>query len=316
MYNSTIVINIATVRKYLLVLFAIGATQFAHAQFNQDWGLNLGLAMHMGDIGGVNENTLIQASRANYNIGAFYRYKLSSLLSVKGALTYARISGDDKYSVNDPARRARNLNFRTDIFDFAVTGEVHVLDIKDFGSTGRYNTFFNLYGFLGVGVAYFEPKGETPDGEWVKLRPLKTEGESYSAITPVFPIGIGSHMTFDRKWRIGVEIGARYTLTDYLDDVSTDYMTAEELSEVDNDMTLVMQNKSDQEYIDGQIESGLWPDGYQMRATRGGPTANDWYFFGQASVSFLIRGKSNFYRARYNFSKRKHHKRRRARAKF
>ncbi|MEQ9063218.1 MAG: DUF6089 family protein [Vicingaceae bacterium] len=306
-------------RKIVTIVFALGLFHFANGQFNQDYGFHLGMATHMGDIGGPNEPAQIQASRIEYVIGGFYRYKFASKFYAKGALSYGRISGADSYS-KDPVKIARNLSFRTTLIEVAGTVEYHFLDIKDFGGTGRYNTFLNVYVFAGIGVTHFTPMAETDGGEWVKLQPLKTEGVDYGQITPIIPFGIGSHMTFDRKWRVGVEIGARPTFTDYLDDVHDKYMTEEQFN-ASEPLAQEMYNRVNDQYVEDAIASGIvnWAEGYEMGGfgkTRGGNKADDWYFFGTASVSWLIRGKSNFYRAKYSFAKGHRYKKRRSRAKF
>ena len=319
MYNSLFVFNIAFVRK---IIFFIGCALLAltsKAQFNQDWGFHAGMSTYMGDIAGPNEATQIQAARVEYVLGGFYRYRMSSRIYVKGALSYGRISGKDEYS-KDPQKIARNLSFRTSLYELAATAEYHLIDIKDFGGTGRYNTFFNVYAFLGVGATYFVPTAQRDNGEWVKLQPLQTEGESYSQITPIIPFGIGTHMTFDRKWRLGLELGARPTTTDWLDDIHDTYLTEEQYNAAEP-LTQEMYRRVNQQYVDDAIADGIvdWVEGYEpggFGKTRGGAEGVDWYFFGTASVSWLIRGKSNFYRARYHFAKGHRYKKRRSRAKF
>ena len=278
----------------------------------------LGMSTYRGDISKEIGNNPVAGSRVNPTLGAYYRYKMSSLFSFRGQIQWGRISGDDK-NTEDPGRRARNLHFRSDLFEFAGIAEVHVLDIKDFGRTGRYNVFFNVYGFTGIAITYFEPMAKTDAGEWVKLRPLMTEGKSYENITPAIPIGVGSHFTFDRKWRLGAEVGFRFTLTDYLDDISQNYLTWEEYEEVEP-LTYEMSVRYDYDYIASRPD--VFPDGYGTPAggkgggVRGSDNTLDSYLFATANVGFLLRGKSNFYRARYQFTKGRTHKKRRARAKF
>ena len=319
LHYSSFVFNIAIVRKLITFVFSIALVLAAKAQFNQDYGIHIGLATHMGDIGGPNEPTRIQASRMEYVVGGFYRYRLTPKFFVKGSLSYARISGADSYS-KDPVKIARNLSFRTTLYELAGTIEYHIIDIKDFGGTGRYNTFFNTYVFAGLGVAYFDPMAQRDNGDWVHLQPLMTEGVDYSQITPVVPFGVGAHMTFDRKWRLGIELGARPTFTDYLDDVHDKYLTTAQKAAADP-LTVEMSRRVNDQYVKDAISSGIvdWPTGYTMGGpgqTRGGAKSNDWYFFGTANVSWLIRGKSNFYRARYHFAKGHRYKKRRSRAKF
>jgi hypothetical protein len=162
-------------------------------------------------------------------------------------------------------------------------------------------------------MTYFEPMAQRDNGEWVKLRPVQTEGQKYGSFTPAFPIGVGAHFTFNRKWRIGAELGYRFTLTDYLDDVSDKYL---EDNEYDSDLQAEMGNRQNYEYYDSRPD--LFPEGYGRTGggIRGNPEVNDAYFFGTVNVGFLIKGKSNFYRARYQFTRGRKHKKRRARAKF
>lgn len=300
-------------RKAVLIIVSVLLGLTSEAQFNQDYGVIVGVATHRGDINST--GGFFGGSAASPTIGGYYRYKFSSLISARGQLQWARLTGDDK-NADEVARQVRNLNFRTTLIEIAAIGEVHILDIKDFGSTGRYNVFFNVYGFAGVAMTYYNPQGQRPSNdEWVDLRPLQTEGEKYSSWTPAFPIGVGAHFTFNRKWRLGAELGYRFTLTDYLDDVSGNYLTTAEYESGDP-LTYEMAVKVDQDLANQNPD--LFPQPYPGAGggVRGGPDANDSYFFGTVNVGFLIRGKSNFYRAKYQYSRGRGKKRRRQRAKF
>ena len=300
-------------RKWLFILLALSFAIPSNAQFNQDWGVQLGVATGRTDISKQTGHNPLAGSKPFATFGFYYRYRFGSLISVKGQLQWGRISGSDKDAV-DPARIARNLSYRTDLFELSGTVEFHAIDIKDFGRTGRYNVFFNAYGFVGLGFTYFEPMAQRDNGEWVKLRPLMTEGQAYQPYTPIFPLGIGSHFTFNRKWRLGAELGYRFTLTDYLDDVHGNYLLNDEYT---SDLQEEMANRRDYDYIASRPD--LFPDGYAQGAgggIRGGDGANDSYFFGTVNVGLMIRGKSNFYKAKYQFTRGRKHKKRRARAKF
>ena len=78
---------------------------------------------------------------------------------------------------------------------------------------------FNPYVFGGIGFLYFNPKGEV-DGEEQALQPLMLEGVDYSRLVGVFPFGLGATFRINYLFDISLEGGFRYTLTDYLDDVS------------------------------------------------------------------------------------------------
>ena len=320
LHNSTFVYNIANMRKALILIAVVLTGLAAEAQYYTDYGFMVGVSSHRGDINKANSLSPHTASRANAVLGGYYRYKFSSLISARAQISLARLSGDDANA--DPAdfgRIARNLSFRTDLVEFAGIAEFHILDIKDFGGTGRYTTFFNVYGFTGVGFSYYNPMAKRDNGEWVDLRPLMTEGVKYSSITPIIPIGVGAHFTFNRKWRLGAEIGYRITFTDYLDDVSGNYLTWDEYNAGDP-LTKEMAVRYDYDYIESHPEyfpeNYATPEGGRLGGVRGNPEDTDYYLFGTVNVGFMIRGKSNFYRSKYQYTKGRGKKKRRSRAKF
>lgn len=287
------------------------------AQYNWDYGLMLGVTNYMGDIGGpAVEPVKVQMGRLNFGAGAFLRYRVSPLISVKGAFSYIRISAADSLS-DEGGRKARNLHFRNSIYELSITPEIHVFQTKDFGRSGRYTTFFNTYVFGGVALAMHNPEAEY-NGSWVKLQPIQTEGVNYSTMIPAFPVGIGAHFTFKRKLRIGMEAGVRITLFDYLDDISDDYLTEEE---IETQEQRDLGDRLNRAYVEESIarNEGYFIEGYRESGTgtvRGNPDSNDWYFFTSVNVGYVIKGNSNFYRSKYSYTRGKKKRRRRSRAKF
>ena len=61
-------------------------------------------------------------------------------------------------------------------------------------------------------------------GSWYDLQPLKTEGNKYNRFILAVPFGLGVKFNISYKVNFGFEIGARKTFTDYLDDVSSQYI--------------------------------------------------------------------------------------------
>ena len=168
-------------RKLLLTLvLALITTMSAYSQYYIDYGISAGATSYLGEIGG-GEGTRrgfvsdMKLNATRWTLGGFYRYRVSQKIGVKASLNYIRLSGDDANTAN-PARRARNLNFKNDMYEFILNGEFYLYKVNDVGRTGRYSTDFNLYLFGGVGVFYSNPKGQNTNGEWVSLKPLLTEG--------------------------------------------------------------------------------------------------------------------------------------------
>lgn len=304
-------------KNIFILIFALCLTSISKAQWLWDYGVTVGVSNYLGDIGGKEKTRRdfvadMKMAKTRWNVGGFARYKVHQKVSVKLALDYLRIEGDDKLSSN-PSRNARNLNFRNDMIDLAVTGQVFFYEDNDLGNTYRYKNGFRAYVFAGVGGFYSNPK--TLDGG-VKLRPLQTEGKAYSPIGINIPAGIGFYFTIHKKHRIGYELNYRTTFTDYLDDVSGNYADPSGMSAEG----AALSNRT------GEVE-GLDPDftknfGYDnvngVGNKRGDKTHKDGYMTMSLSYSHVIRGKSSFYRGRYGhfFGHKRRGKVRKIRAKF
>ncbi len=301
-------------KKGFIICFILFTTTVTKAQWLWDYGFALGVSNYLGDIGGKEKTRRdfvadMKMAKTRWNVGGFVRYKVHQKLSVKLALDYLRIEGDDKLSSN-PARNARNLNFKNDIFDLAVTGQVFFYEDNDLGNTYRYRNGFRAYFFAGVGAYYSNPK--TLDGG-VALRPLHTEGVSYSPVGINIPAGIGFYFTFHKKHRIGYELNYRTTFTDYLDDISGNYPDDPSMS---GDPNLSLRTPELGVTITDE-NAGLY-NSHDWGQKRGDKTHKDAYMTMSLSYSYVLRGKSSFYRGRYGhfFNKRKRGKIRKIRAKF
>lgn len=167
--------------------------------------------------------------------------------------------GEGANFVQENANRyLRNLSFRNDIFELSMQGQIDL-----FKHGGRFSSRppLNIYAFFGAGLVYHDPKGQAPEnfytgafqgqgetislgefaGQWISLRELGTEGQyfdkeayndaygknppsPYSRIQLVIPVGIGARYKLTNNLDVALEIGYRHTFTDYLDDVSGEYV--------------------------------------------------------------------------------------------
>jgi hypothetical protein len=198
----------------------------------------IGAANFLGELGGANQIGThfvkdFEFSMTRPSAAIAYRYKFNKRMAVKGGLYYQLLSGNDNLT-KEPFRMNRNLSFRSNIFEgslqleFYLTKESvgHRYKIKSVKGMKSYH--FQSYVFLGAGGFWFNPKARY-DGKWVALQPLGTEGQGlngkpkYRRIGFCIPYGIGFKNQLNPEWTIGLEIGMRYTFTDYIDDVSTVY---------------------------------------------------------------------------------------------
>jgi hypothetical protein len=301
-------------KNIFIIILIVFTTTISKAQWLWDYGFAVGVSNYLGDIGGKEKTRRdfvadMKMAKTRFNVGGFARYKVHPKVSVKLALDYLRLEGDDKLSSN-PARNARNLNFRNDMFDLAVTGQIFFFEDNDLGNTYRYKNGFRAYVFAGVGAFYSNPK--TLDGG-VKLRPLHTEGVTYSPVGINIPAGIGFYFTFHKKHRIGYELNYRTTFTDYLDDVSGDYPSDPSES---GDPSLSLRTGELGPPSSAEQRNVFVSHDWGMK--RGDKTHKDGYMTMSLSYSYVLRGKSSFYRGRYGhfFGKHRRGKVRKIRAKF
>lgn len=203
-------------------------------------GGGIGMAGFMGDLGGaLGTGPGLKRFVADYDfqstrpsLTGFMRYRLSRSLTAKVSFSFGMLSGNDKFS-GEPARETRNLNFRSILMEQALMFEYFVINEKNsrrWSRRRRRKTLsFNpsMYLFTGIGGFFFNPQGKY-NGQWYNLRPIGTEGQNitgntYALYQACVPLGMGLTFGLNRKTSIGVELGYRFTFTDYVDDVGSTY---------------------------------------------------------------------------------------------
>lgn len=275
-------------------------------QYSWDFGLNLGASNYMGDIGGGNSagRTFLldmKTEFTRYTGGVFIRKSVFRDFSLKFEGNYVRIAGADSLT-EAPARRARNLSFRTDIFEAALSVEYYFYQINDISRTSSTRIDFKSYLYAGFGVAYFNPQAYHYGLEkWFDLRPLMTEGidQAYDEITMMIPYGAGFNFTFNKEFRLGLQISYRQTFTDYLDDISSKYVSDDQLPQETLELSKYFEDRADAAYARENFDHHRGHYG-GPGAIRGNPDDNDGYLLIQLTASYVLKGGDSFRRARYN----------------
>jgi hypothetical protein len=240
--------------KILLILFSFLLTQEVFSQnFNRpnDWKkfrrevcVQVGASGFLGDLGGLDKKGTdyspvdLEFALTRPAISAAYRYKFSKNFNIHSSFNYLLVAGDDKLT-KDPYRNNRNLNFKSNIFEFSTRFEVSLFVTKIGHRYGIKKTMKRRHKagsnefilFAGVGGFYFNPKGKNPEtGVYESLYVLHTEGQGlpggpkqYKKYGISIPVGIAWRKTINKYWSIGLEFNFRKTFTDYIDDVSTVY---------------------------------------------------------------------------------------------
>ncbi len=258
-----------------------------------DFGFEYGFSSYFGDLAPYSAipSASTNAGSKGYYFGYGNRWGTLFL-----NYTTTEVSAFDMEGV-DQGRRKRNLNFRSPILEYGITAEINL-----WGLVRNEYTRFRPVFITGANLFYFTPQAFY-NNEWVDLQPLGTEGQGSSAypnrkkynLTQVsIPIGAGIKYDFtDHIW-LGIGVKARWTFTDYLDDVSTTYVDAEVLSAQNGPLAAELAFRSDE--IDPNV-------GYPAAGTnRGNPKENDWYM--TTYISLGMRFKQNQKRKRY---RRKRH---------
>ena len=281
---------------------------FAQSQYSTDFGLNLGASTYIGEIGDPGETDNLEnpfpfyiiPQAARFNLGGFYRYNFTRNIAARAELNWVRIAGADSLS-NTPSRIGRNLSFRTDLLEISIQGEYAFLVRNNISRQTKLDFRADVH--VGIGYMWYYPKAQLND-RWRSLRPLATEGleNQYGTGSLIVPFGVGYNFTFNRQLRLGMDFTYRFTFTDYLDDISTDYASADELPFAES---FALANRSAQAYARGDTDLPD-PGTYNPGRKRGNPETNDAYFMLQIKVSYFIPMSNNFdrNRPRNRYSKR------------
>lgn len=254
-----------------------------------------GAANFMGELGGLDKvgseflwDFEITMTAPAANIG--YKYYLARRLAWRHVYTWGILQGNDNLT-NELFRRNRNLHFKTHIHEYSQIlewqflqekpGNRYKLHNKSGRKIGMKDRNFGMFLTAGVSVFYFNPKAQY-NGSWVALQPLGTEGQGlsedepkkYSRVSIGFPVGFGFRTKLSKQWHMSLDLSYRFTLTDYIDDVSTDYYNNAELESARGEAAAYLADPSL-----GIPESG-WPaQGYIADQQRGDPTDRDGYMF-------------------------------------
>jgi Domain of unknown function (DUF6089) len=210
-------------------------------------GVTLNAMNYYGDIAPLPKRISTDLSFTRPAIGVSFTHRFGPFYQVIGGFTYGTLAGSDAESAdpNDQAsvyRYIRNLSFRNRIKELSIVG---VFDL--FPNEGTYisRVRWTPFAYAGVAVLHHNPQAKGTDGKWVDLQPLGTEGQNadlpktavnygndpYKLIQVAIPFGIGARFRINEVLDISGEFGFRYLFTDYIDDVSKNYVDLNLLSD-------------------------------------------------------------------------------------
>ncbi len=244
---------------------------------------SLGTSHFLGDLGGKpglgsNDPSDLDLQGTRWVTGIGFRYRPHPRFALRYNAYYGRLAGNDAWTTN-PERKARNLNFFSYLFETGLNLEYFLGEEK------------KMYLFAGAGVCMFNPK-TTYNGTVYALQPLGTEGQNYiTGAKPyklnamVFPLGMGFRLKqFSNRAILGLELSARITSSDYIDDVSGFYADKNLIAAKSGTVAGELADRS-KSTIPGFSEPG---------AIRGDNKDNDNYFFVTVTYNLPLSKRSMY----------------------
>ena len=260
-------------------------------------GINIGPSFFLGDLGGNRGKGTPFIKDVNLSLtkimkGAFLAVYPNDWLGVRVAAQIGKLEGVDEIidtkGVDELWRKQRNLDFRSNISEAYIAAEVFPLMLLN-ENHEDYAPKLRPYGVIGIGVFHFKPQGSLSDANgvktWYDLKPLHTEGEGFAEYPKVknytltqvnIPMGLGLKYFISDRVNVGLEVLHRKTFTDYVDDVSTEYIDPDLF-----DKYLSVQNAAIARQIHDKVIGIVTPSVSRLgpgSEQRGNPNQNDAYF--------------------------------------
>lgn len=232
-------------------------------------GLNGGVSWYNGDL---NPNIHFGRDYMSRAFGLSLRRNLNQRFAWRWQFNYGTLYADDA-DADFIFQQNRNLNFQSPIYELATTIEFNFLSWDALIP----KHIFSPYTFIGLAGFHFNPSTSV-EGAQYDLQPLATEGKAYSRFNVAVPFGFGFKLAITDRFIISADWGLRRTFSDYLDDVSTMYPEADEISGLP-------ANISDRSL------SQTGPDGSNWGTQRGNSLTKDWYSFAMFTISVRLGPK-------------------------
>lgn len=225
----------------------------------------------IGYIGDLNPDNIFKLNSPAY--GLLVKRNIDSRWAVKLSVMQGKIKGADSLSAN-LHQQQRNLSFVTPVTEISFQGEFNFFDYVPSMSKKR----FSPYLFAGAALSMFNPQAYVK-GELVELNPLRTEYKDYRKYTISIPYGAGLKYNFTGMWTIGAELGYRTSFSDYMDDVSGRYPSADVFYPSNAPGSVNMSDRS------AELPGGK---AFKPGQQRGDSKSRDSYFFTGITLTYTF----------------------------
>lgn len=189
---------------------------FYRYRFEEPWSISAGIGptQYFGELYSFWKYN--EGVQPDWNASFSVNYIFGTHLKARGEFTYYKMSGSDPPSDPRAFRYPRNLHFRASNMELTGIVEYYWHPVK-LNNITRH--LWNPYIFFGIGLSTNNPQAEL-NGNWIDLRPLQLENNPYEKYIMVFPMGLGFKYKLNVYMDLKVEGNYRFTLTDYMDDIS------------------------------------------------------------------------------------------------
>lgn len=264
-------------KKTIIVIFLIVISYLCKAQ-SSEMGIMLGVSSYKGDL----KSNLFAFNDLHLAGGLLYRHSFNNHWSFKTGINVGKISAADSTS-NDAYQEYRNLSFRSRFQELTMQFEFNFFKFQTANPVTKYSPYL----LAGITIFHFNPEANL-NGDWYKLQPLGTEGQGtsmysnrkkYKRTSAAFTFGGGMKFNISRRFGLGIEVGARKTYTDYLDDVSSTYADKNAIKAANG--------------IDAATLSDRSGGGDHTNKDRGNRNDKDWYMFTGVQINYTLSKKYN-----------------------
>jgi hypothetical protein len=237
---------------FFLLAFSIQKITAQYYFYNKDYydtpviyelGGSIGLMNCLTDLGGKKGTGKKFIKDVNFKntqlAGSIFlnaMYKNAVAIRIEGVFGQIKAYDSILSKVKETAfgRYERNLSFRSNITEFTAAIEIHPLFIFNKYTAADKLPAFSPYLLAGVGIFSFNPQAKLSNN-WINLQPLSTEGQGFTEYPNrkpyklqqlCFPAGVGIKYELSPMVNLRAECIYRILSTDYLDDVSTNYINS------------------------------------------------------------------------------------------
>jgi hypothetical protein len=307
-------------------------SKFGKEKIYNSIGISVNALNYYGDLAPSPSSFSTDLSFTKPGFGLSFTHRFGPRYALMAQYLYGSVKGADAESA-DPGdlsngiyRYKRNLSFQNQINELSIVG---IFDLFENQQTYMSRVKWTPYAYIGVAVFFHNPQAIAPAtdlegnplpqaGQLVDLQPLGTEGqngilqptdvnygiEPYSLVQFAIPFGLGARFRLTDVLDLSADVGFRYTFTDYLDDVSANYVDltrfgnnslAQAMSYRTNELPGYPANPVPSGILGVNVESGYGSEHPDNK--RGGKKQNDIYMVTSIRLTYIL--KAHFHQAKF-----------------